>query len=93
MIRFERETTEGQDGWRGMPEIPTPEEITRDNVELPVNNIQTPFDSVDDYLSTHYELLREDATSHLRDGVTYLRADPHMLDSSEFCIYESVWEL
>jgi helicase required for RNAi-mediated heterochromatin assembly 1 len=89
-FRFERETTEGQEGWRGLPDIPTPEEVMREDVELPTNNIDAPFESVDDYLSTHYDLLREDATAHLREGVSYLRADPHMLDNSEFCIYEKV---
>ncbi|RPA81978.1 hypothetical protein BJ508DRAFT_414451 [Ascobolus immersus RN42] len=87
---FERETTEGQEGWRGLPDIPTPEEVMREDVELPTNNIDAPFESVDDYLSTHYDLLREDATAHLREGVSYLRADPHMQDNSEFCIYERV---
>jgi len=42
------------------------------------------------YLGSHYELLREDAYSTLRDATLSVRLTPDMDDLTEICIYENV---
>ena len=42
------------------------------------------------YLGSHYELLREDAYSTLRDATLSVRMTPDMDDLTEICIYENV---
>lgn len=90
--KLEQESTAHCTGWRGVPELPTPEELLKEehDIEIPGNTIDGPYDNIEDYLSTHYELLREDAVAHLRQGVGYLRQYPSAMDSSTMAIYESV---
>ncbi|KAM5448740.1 putative RNA helicase [Microsporum audouinii] len=80
--------------WSAKPELPPPEEVLGlddgEVISLSVNQIQGPWPSKEDYLKTHYELLREDAVAPLRDAVAYFRHDPKMSDSSQCCVYEKV---
>ena len=59
-------------------------------IDIVPNNIYEPWQSRDDYLSAHYELLREDTVSLLRDAVALLRNDPESGDTHEFCVYDKV---
>lgn len=70
--------------------MPTIEELLSDVVDLPSNCINGAFDSVDDYLQTHYELLREDAFACLRDAVLLMRENPNTGDTHDVSIYEDV---
>lgn len=82
--------------WTLKPEIPSPEEVLGtdirddgdDSIQLLPNTVTGPWPSKDDYLRAHYELLREDAVSPLRDAVAYIQDDPQMHDSSSVSIYE-----
>ena len=90
--------------WLARREIPTSAELLGknddeedgdkgdgdDELEVPVNVIQGPWPSKEDYLSAHYELLREDAVAPLRDAVAEVKAVPNMMDSQGICIYENV---
>ena len=42
------------------------------------------------YLGSHYELLREDACSTLRDIALTMKFTPNMSDQAALCIYENV---
>ncbi|CAG8535334.1 10142_t:CDS:10, partial [Cetraspora pellucida] len=57
-------------GFRSIPLIPTPEELLVDQlVELPSNKIEGSYESIDEYLETHYSLMREDFIRPLREGI------------------------
>lgn len=60
-------------------------------IDLAPNQIDEPWESRESYLSAHYELLREDTVALLRDAVAYVREEPMMTDTQEFCIYEQVF--
>lgn len=91
MLSFETESTDDYKAeWRKRPEVPTTEELMRDVVDLPMNVIDGPYRSVDEYLETHYELLREDAFSGLRDAVGHMRKAPESDDTQDVAIYENV---
>ena len=85
----------GQD-WTARPEIPAASEIMgsnigeEDTVDLPPNVVDGPWPSTQEYLRTHYELLREDSVALLRDAVAYVRENPSMTDTSDTCIYDKV---
>jgi helicase required for RNAi-mediated heterochromatin assembly 1 len=81
--------------WLCQPEVPTSAEILLagdDDVVLPANKIDGPWKSKDKYLKAHYNLLREDAVSPLRDSVEIFRQNPDMMesDSKVVAIYEKV---
>lgn len=88
--------------WQQRMEIPTTGEILAkedgDNeddedgnaVDIPVNMIDAPWGSKENYLRTHYELLREDAIAPLRDAVAAVQESPEMQDGKVACIYEKV---
>jgi helicase required for RNAi-mediated heterochromatin assembly 1 len=88
--------------WLSRREIPTSAELLGnvvdaddgdggDELEVPVNVVQGSWGSKE-YLSTHYELLREcGAVAPLRDAVAEVREVPSMMDSQAICIYENVW--
>ena len=89
------------DSWLRRPEIPTPAEVWQacptgeeDDVEeaipVPINNIDRSWGATDEYLRTHYELLREDSIALLRESIKELQESPAMWDSDETCIYEQV---
>ncbi|KAK6505706.1 hypothetical protein TWF481_007598 [Arthrobotrys musiformis] len=75
--------------WRLLPEVPSTEELMTDVVDLPINEVEHPWESIDDYLGAHYELLREDSFSPLRDAVGRFRKEPTMDDEHQICVYES----
>jgi len=88
--------------WLSRREIPTSAELLGnvvdaddgdggDELEVPVNVVQGSWGSKEEYLNTHYELLREDAVAPLRDAVAEVREVPSMMDSQAICIYENVW--
>lgn len=89
--------------WLARREIPTSAELLGknddddadngngdDELEVPVNVIQGPWPCKEDYLSAHYELLREDAVGPLRDAIAEVEAVPNMMDNQGICIYENV---
>jgi helicase required for RNAi-mediated heterochromatin assembly 1 len=61
-----------------------------DDVELPSNVCDGPYHSVEEYLSTHYELLREDAFASLREAVLHMREFPDSDDNQHITVYENV---
>ncbi|KAJ5689181.1 ATP binding protein [Penicillium macrosclerotiorum] len=82
--------------WLMKPELPTADEIlgidSPDNdVLLAPNVISEAWSSRDDYLKTHYNLIREDAVAPLRDAVAFLRSRPSMNDTNDVAIYEKVF--
>ncbi|KAL8738285.1 MAG: hypothetical protein Q9181_000920 [Wetmoreana brouardii] len=79
-------------------EIPTPDEISipknDEEAEVPVNQVVGPWASKEKYLSDHYALLREDGVTPLRNVVSELKAEPHILEKDSVenaCIYEKVF--
>lgn len=88
------------EAWTKKPEIPSSEEVwslpaTQEDgyVHMLPNIITGPWQSSDEYLQAHYELLREDSVAPLRDAVACVRSHPQMMDSGYVCIYEKVWLL
>lgn len=88
--------------WLGRPEIPSPKELNGDEddaeaeIEIPVNNISAPWQSIPEYLGGHYRLLREDAVAPLRNVISELRAETGIMekDSQENAsIYEKVCQV
>jgi helicase required for RNAi-mediated heterochromatin assembly 1 len=59
----------------------------KDNAVLPHNIIDRPWDSVEEYIGAHYQLLREDAIAPLRQAVSLYRSQPTMKDNQELSIY------
>ncbi|KAG0633910.1 P-loop containing nucleoside triphosphate hydrolase protein [Tuber brumale] len=88
---FETESTEDSpDAWRRCPEVPSVTELLRERVELPINVVDGPYDSVDDYLEAHYELLKEDAFAGLREAVSHMRQYPDAEDTNDLAVYDHV---
>lgn len=75
--------------WLLKSEVPTTEEILDDErtVHLSANRLDRPWPNQKKYLETHYELLREDAISPLRDAVHQFRETPDMCDDSQVAVY------
>ena len=61
-----------------------------DDVLLAPNKIFGPWSSTEEYLKTHYNLIREDAVAPLRDAVAFVREDPSIMDTKDAFIYEKV---
>ncbi|KAK4197127.1 putative helicase [Triangularia verruculosa] len=86
---------EGQ-GWKSMPELPTPVEILRTiSVDPPRNPVDRPWSSKDEYLATQYGLLRLDAIEGLRFSVErYIaacRSGARAILDDEYCsVYDEV---
>lgn len=93
----------GQD-WLLRPEIPSSAEImdredisnpsmSSDVVEIYANKPHGAFASREEYLQTHYELLREDSLRPLREAVTAVRRAPtadEEAHNGQIGIYEKV---
>jgi len=86
--------------WTQLPEIPTAKEVFdkggtdhAEPIQLEENTVVGPYTSKDDYLRTHYLLLREDAVAPLRDVISEIQEYPSILeqesDNNAF-IYERV---
>ena len=81
------------EAWLDLPELPTSKEIAGaegNEVTFAANKQRGPWRSKDKYLKAHYELLREDVTSPLREAVATYRSDPDMNDDKGVRIYEKV---
>ncbi|MCJ1290377.1 hypothetical protein MMC34_001913 [Xylographa carneopallida] len=87
--------------WLTLPEIPTSVEVGRlkdgkptvGEIPVPVNKVDGAWPSKEEYLQSHYELLREDGVASLREAVEEIRAKPELMekDSQEHAaIYENV---
>lgn len=87
--------------WLSKDEIPSPFEINgageneaeQTEIEVPVNRTKGTWVSTTEYLSAHYQLLREDTVAPLRNVVSEMRAEPENMekDSQEKAsIYEKV---
>ncbi len=86
----------GSKPWLSRSEIPTTEEILDDEeeeVRLLPNRLDKPWPNRRKYLETHYELLREDAISPLRDAVQQFRQTPDMCDDSQLAVYDKASSL
>ncbi|MCJ1286113.1 hypothetical protein MMC26_005456 [Xylographa opegraphella] len=88
--------------WLTLPELPTSVEVGRlkngqpaeGDIPVPVNKVDGPWSSKQEYLQSHYELLREDGVASLREAVEEIRAKPELMekDSQEHsAIYENVY--
>lgn len=99
-VRHHNESTDPS-SWLNKPEIPSSSEINgtgggeedEAELEIPVNKTVGPWDSIDQYLSGHYTLLREDAIAPLRNVVSEIRMESQIMekDSQESAsIYEKV---
>jgi helicase required for RNAi-mediated heterochromatin assembly 1 len=76
-----------------MPELPSGIEIMVSQAgteRLPRNRIDTAWPSKDDYLETHYRLLRREGTEALRYAVNSYIASPASSDNEDMCIYTKV---
>ncbi|KAF4542629.1 Dead box helicase [Lasiodiplodia theobromae] len=68
------------ESWLSRPEVPTTDEILdtqdvfQDTVSVPVNNVNGAWASKEEYLESHYELLREDTIRPLREALGRIRA-------------------
>lgn len=86
------------DSWLASPEFPTRDDMfpklesdgTDAVIELDGNIVEGAWESKDQYLRAHYELLREDGVSPLRTAVHQVRAHPDMLDNKDVSVYEKV---
>ncbi|KAF8469115.1 P-loop containing nucleoside triphosphate hydrolase protein [Kalaharituber pfeilii] len=87
---YEREVPEPISPWRLKPEIPTVKDLLTTEVDIPPNRLKGKWADVEEYLGSHYELLREDAYSSLRNATLSVKMTPDMEDNPEICIYENV---
>ncbi|KAF3089718.1 hypothetical protein TWF569_000593 [Orbilia oligospora] len=92
--QFERALPFSTDGsapsaWRAFPDVPSTAELMTPEVDVPINDVENPWDSIDEYLGAHYELLREDSFSPLREAVGRFRKEPSMDDEYQICVYEN----
>ncbi|CAG8842473.1 5721_t:CDS:2, partial [Gigaspora margarita] len=62
-------------GFRSIPIIPTSKEILEEHPDdLPINKLDGYYESMDEYLETHYRLMREDCIRSLREGIKRLKS-------------------
>jgi helicase required for RNAi-mediated heterochromatin assembly 1 len=73
-----------------LSDVPRPEELLRNDVEIPTNVVKGAYESVDEYLGTNYELVREDTLAGLRAAIAHVRKYPECDDTSEIALYENV---
>lgn len=89
--------------WTGFREIPSSNEVFDagriqhgETLELTGNIVVGPYASTEEYLESHYKLLREDAVAPLRDVVSEVQVYPYLMekesDNGAF-IYEKVFPL
>ncbi|KAL8716320.1 MAG: hypothetical protein Q9220_000225 [cf. Caloplaca sp. 1 TL-2023] len=81
-----------------IPEIPTSDEVSVPECDealvIPLNHVVGPWESKRKYLADHYALLREDGVSPLRNVVSELKAEPHVMEQDSVersYIYEKVF--
>ncbi|KAJ5573691.1 uncharacterized protein N7459_008118 [Penicillium hispanicum] len=96
---FERAGDPGmgpEEDWLLQPELPSKQEIlgqetAAGTVLLAPNRVAGPWKSKNEYLKTHYDLVREDNVAPLRDAVAFVRECPSMMDTKDISIYEKVF--
>ena len=96
-VRFNLEDS-SQSGWRSSPELPTASELNPDweafasdvDQKLKANDIRLPYQSKEDYLETHYQILREEGITHLRWSIKQYRDNPARMDDQDISIYTKV---
>ena len=86
--------------WTGFREIPSSGEVFDEGrkehstpLEVNENTVVGPYVSKEDYLESHYRLLREDAVAPLRDVVSEIQELPHLMEresENSAYIYEKV---
>lgn len=84
---------QGDKLWQSRPELPAASEIlaTQDEAEpLPPNYIDIAWPCKNDYLETHYRLLRREGTEALRYAVNKYKSNVAASDDEEMCIYTKV---
>jgi helicase required for RNAi-mediated heterochromatin assembly 1 len=64
-----------------------------DTTNLPVNITDGPWNSIGEYVGSHYQLLREDAVGPLRHALSIYRSTPSMGDTEDVAIYTHVNQL
>jgi helicase required for RNAi-mediated heterochromatin assembly 1 len=83
----------GPEDWKLRPEFPTGAEIRVPQIEaepLPQNRIAGGWTSKNDYLETHYRLLRREGTEALRYAVNKYKSSITASDDEDLCIYSKV---
>lgn len=60
------------------------------HAKLPHNIIDGPWPSKQEYVSAHYQILREDAVAPLRNAVGFYKMAPTMMEDEGTCIYTHV---
>jgi helicase required for RNAi-mediated heterochromatin assembly 1 len=84
---------QGQEPWQKLPELPAGSEILATHIpveSLPHNRIDTAWPSKNDYLETHYRLLRHEGTEALRLAVNKYKSNITIDDDEDLCIYTKV---
>ena len=95
------------ENWRKLQEVPSAKEILSEGLkayeghgqipgeepQLPENIVDSPWVSKEKYVSTHYQLLREDVVAPLRNAVASYRANPMMNDDDCVSIYTNVSDI
>lgn len=83
--------------WLNKNEVPSSAEINDPDdeyeIEVPVNKVASQWADGPEYLKSHHLLLREDAVSPLRNAVSEVRNEPHIMEQDsqeEAAIYEKV---
>lgn len=94
-VRLQNEARKSatDEDWLALPELPRGSEICLPpdaKIILPRNKIKTPYLTPVKYLKTHYRLLREDATTPLREAIDKFKMDPQRGDDNDVRIYEQV---
>ena len=82
--------------WLRKSEIPTSSELLDDpddEVSIYPNRLHKPWSNRKKYLQAHYEMLREDTVSSLRDSLNQFKKNPEMCDERQMAIYEKVRDL
>lgn len=84
--------------WLNKSEVPSSAEINDPDdefeIDVPVNKVAGQWVDKQEYLKSHHLLLREDGVSPLRNAVSEVRNEPHIMeqDSQEdAAIYEKVF--
>lgn len=96
-IQDNRPASEKGTEWTSMPELPLSTEIldpeniqSNETLFIPPNRITGPWKSSQEYLETHYKLLREDTIGPLRDAVAIFRNNQEMKDHKDYSVYDKV---
>ena len=61
--------------------------------KLPINIIDGPWGSKNEYIGAHYQILREDSIAALRRSVSYVREHPDAMESDDTFMYTNVSSL